>query len=68
MIDRSVGDFPEQQRSPGPDPEMSGGLPGIQEGPVCQVSASVYPFLPSFNPDWQAMHLFVYVMLFFQSV
>lgn len=45
MIDRSVGDFPEQQRPPGPDPEMSGGLPGVQESPVCKVSPTLYPLL-----------------------
>lgn len=52
MIDRFVGDFPEQQRPPGPDPEMSGGLPGVQESPVCQVSPSVSPLLPSLYPDF----------------
>lgn len=65
MIDRFVGDFPEQQRPPGPDPEMSGGLPGVQESPVCQVSPSVSPLLPSLYPDfWQALH-FVHTGLSF---
>lgn len=52
MINRFVGDFPEQQRPPGPDPEMSGGLPGVQESPVCQVSPSVSPLLQSLYPDF----------------
>lgn len=58
MIDRSVGDFPEQQRPPGPDPEMSGGLPGVQESPVCKVSPSLYPLLPSLYPDLYRLCIF----------
>lgn len=57
MIDRFVGDFPEQQRPPGPDPEMSGGLPGVQESPVCQVSPSVSPLLPSLYPDFNKLYI-----------
>ena len=43
---RSVGDFPEQQCSPRPDPEMSGGLPGVQESHFPKVSKSDFLYLP----------------------
>lgn len=67
MIDRFVGDFPEQQRPPGPDPEMSGGLPGVQESLVCQVSPSVSPLLPSLYPDFNKLYI-LFTLVYLKSL
>ena len=42
---RSAGDFPEQQCSPRPDPEMSRGLPRVQESHFPKVNTSEMFFI-----------------------